>query len=98
MAVFDLLFAGTDTSQMTFRWLLLHMIHNMKIELKLRQEIESEIGDRMPTHDDRNRCHYTMAFIAEGLRHSNSVQLGVQHKAVVTSKLGNSQSSCKIHL
>ena len=88
MAVFDLFIAGTDTSQMTFRWLLLHMTYNKEIERKLREEIESEIGDRMPTHEDRNRCHYVMAFISETLRISNIIPTGLQHKAVVTSKIG----------
>ena len=91
MAVFDLFFAGTDTSQLTFRWLLLHLTYNKVFERKLREEIESEIGDRMPTHEDRNRCHYCMAFISETLRFSNIVPLGVQHVAIVDNKIGNSK-------
>ena len=90
MAVFDLFFAGTDTSQMTFRWLLLHLTYNKEIEKKLREEIESVIGDRMPTHEDRNRCHYVMAFISETLRFSNIAPTGLQHVAVVDNKIGNS--------
>ncbi|CAG2102531.1 unnamed protein product, partial [Medioppia subpectinata] len=54
---------------------------------KLRQEIESQIGDRMPTHEDRNRCHYVMAFIAETLRARNVVPSGLPHKAIVNTKL-----------
>ena len=59
-----------------------------EVQQKLRQEIESSIGDRIPTHEDRNRCHYVMAFIAETMRYRNVVPMGVAHKAVVTSKIG----------
>ncbi|CAG2122785.1 unnamed protein product, partial [Medioppia subpectinata] len=59
------------------------------MQQKLRQEIESQIGDRMPTHEDRNRCHYVMAFIAETLRVKNVVPSGVFHRAVVDSTIGN---------
>ena len=88
MAVFDMFLAGTDTSQMTFRWILLHMTYNKEIERKLREEIESVIGDRMPTHEDRNRCHYVMASISETLRFSNIIPVGLQKKTMVTSKIG----------
>ena len=43
----------------------------------------------MPTHEDRNRCHYCMAFISETLRLRNVAPTGLPHKAVVTSKIGD---------
>ncbi|CAG2102041.1 unnamed protein product [Medioppia subpectinata] len=89
MTVFDMFFAGTDTSQQTFQWILLLMTYYPEMQQKLRQGIESQIGDRMPTHEDRNRCHYVMAFIAETLRLRNVVPSGIPHKAVVTSTIGN---------
>ena len=87
-ALFDLFFAGTDTSQTTFRWILFLMTYYPEVEKKLRQEIENEIGDRIPTHEDRDRCHYVMAVISETLRLRNIAPTGVNHKAVVTSKIG----------
>ena len=89
MVVFDLFFAGTETSQSTFRWFLLHMLYDKNIEKRLRKEVNEQIGDRIPTHEDRNRCHYVMAFITETLRHSNVVPSGVQHKTMVNTKLGD---------
>mgnify|MGYP004534001663 CR=1 FL=1 len=80
MAVFDLFLAGTQTSRMTFRWSLLHMLYNKDIEKKLRREVETVIGDRIPTHEDKNRCHYVMAFISETLRHSNMIAQGVNQQ------------------
>ena len=56
---------------------------------RLREEIESEIGDRIPTHEDRNRCHYVMAFISEALRFRNVTSpTGHFHSAVVRSTIG----------
>ena len=89
MALFDLFFAGTDSSQTVFRWLVLYLTYDIEILRKLRHEIECEIGDRIPTHEDKNRCHYVMAFISETLRLNNIIPQGVQHKAVVTTKIGN---------
>ncbi|CAG2100869.1 unnamed protein product, partial [Medioppia subpectinata] len=87
MTVLDLFFAGADTSQQTFQWILLLMTYYPEMHQKLRQEIESQIGDRMPTHEDRNRCHYVMAFIAESLRFRNIVPQGLPHKAIVRSTI-----------
>ncbi|CAG2109133.1 unnamed protein product [Medioppia subpectinata] len=87
MAIFDIFLAGTDTSQHTFQWIVLLMSYYPEMQQKLRQEIESQIGDRMPTHEDRNRCHYVMAFIAETLRFRNVVPTGLPHKTLVDTKL-----------
>ena len=87
-SVLDLFVAGTDTSQLTFQWMTLLLAYYPESQKRLRQEIESEIGDRIPTHEDRNRCHYVMAFISETLRLRNIVPTGLPHKAIVTSKIG----------
>ena len=89
LVVFDLFLAGTDTSQMTFQWLLLFLSYYPSVQRKLRQEIETQIGDRMPTHEDRNRCHYVMAFISETMRLRNINPLGASHKAMVQMQIGD---------
>ncbi|CAG2173725.1 unnamed protein product [Oppiella nova] len=78
----DLFLGGTDTSHVTFRWMILLMTYYPEMQRKLRQEIETQIGDRMPTHEDRNRCHYVMAFIAETMRFRNVTPQGVPHRTV----------------
>ncbi|CAG2181430.1 unnamed protein product, partial [Oppiella nova] len=88
MTIFDLFFAGTDTSQQTFQWLLILLTYYPEMQRKLRQEIETQIGDRMPTHEDRNRCHYVMAFITETLRFRNIIPQGVPHRAIVRTTIG----------
>ncbi|XP_054165687.1 steroid 17-alpha-hydroxylase/17,20 lyase-like [Oppia nitens] len=89
MAIFDLFFAGTDTSQLTFLWMLLFMSYYPQTQKQLRQEIDTQIGDRLPTHEDRQQCHYVMAFITETLRFRNVAPIGVPHRAVVRTKVGD---------
>ncbi|CAG2123235.1 unnamed protein product, partial [Medioppia subpectinata] len=83
ITIFDLFFAGTDTSQQTFQWMLLFIAYYPAVQRRLRAEVEAEVGaDRMPRHEDRNRCHYCMAFIAEALRYRNVAPFGVGHNTV----------------
>ncbi|XP_054158509.1 uncharacterized protein LOC128956821 [Oppia nitens] len=89
MAVFDLFIAGTDSSYLTLLWSLLLLAYYPDVQQKLRKEIESIIGDRMPSHDDRQRCHYVMAFMAEILRYKNPGPTGFFHKAMTTCKIGD---------
>ena len=87
-SMWDLFFAGIDTSQTTMNWILFLMIYYSEVLQKLRQEIESEIGDRIPTHEDRDKCHYVQAVITESLRFRNIAPTGLNHKAIVRSKIG----------
>ncbi|XP_054154801.1 steroid 17-alpha-hydroxylase/17,20 lyase-like [Oppia nitens] len=89
MSLMDLFFAGTDTTHFTFRWLLLVLAYYPAIQTRLRQEILAEIGDRMPSHEDRHRCHYLMSYISETLRFRNVIPMGVYHKSVTTSRIGD---------
>ncbi|XP_054154605.1 steroid 17-alpha-hydroxylase/17,20 lyase-like [Oppia nitens] len=89
MTVFDMFFAGIDTTYNTFLWLLLFLSNDLLVQKKLRNEILDKIGDRLPTLDDRHRCHYIMAFISETLRFRNVTPIAVSHKAIVDSKIGN---------
>ena len=88
LVIGDLFLAGTDNSSTSLSWQVLYMTQNDGVEDKLREEIDNVIGDRMPTHEDRNRCHYCMAFISEVMRIRQVVPGGIPHKAVVTSKIG----------
>ena len=88
MIAFDIFIAGTETSRLTFRWFLLLLAYYPEIQKKLRQEIERQIGNRVPTHEDRNQCHYVMAFIAETLRLRNASPVGLPHMALADSEIG----------
>ncbi|XP_054154924.1 cytochrome P450 2E1-like [Oppia nitens] len=89
MCVFDMFFAGIETSEITFQWLLLLMTYYPEMQNRLKQEIETKIGNRLPRHQDRQQCPYVMAFIAETLRFRNVLPLGLPHKSMVDSKIGN---------
>ncbi|XP_054165685.1 steroid 17-alpha-hydroxylase/17,20 lyase-like [Oppia nitens] len=88
MVLFDILFAGTDSSQLTFQWMLLFLVYYPHIDQKLRQEIETVIGDRLATHEDRHHCHYAMAFISESLRLRNVAPIGLPHKTLERTTVG----------
>ncbi|XP_054165765.1 steroid 17-alpha-hydroxylase/17,20 lyase-like [Oppia nitens] len=88
MIVYDLFFAGNDTTQRTFQWLLLLIAYYPDVQKRLKDEIESHIGDRRARHEDRQQCPYTMAMMAETLRYRNVARFGVTHKAMVDTKIG----------
>lgn len=88
MACYDMMIGGTDTSFGTFAWMLLYMCRYEEVGDRLRQEIESVIGDRKPTHEDRAHCHYVMAFISEVMRAKNTFPQGLIHKATATCEIG----------
>ena len=78
--------------------MLLLLSNYPEIQKKLRQEIDSNIGDRMPVQEDKNKCHYVNAFISELLRFRNIAPFGVFHKAVVQSKIGNQLINIKRYI
>lgn len=78
--VFDLFFAGTDTTKNTLAWIFLFICKNPQMQERIRKEIKEVVGEEQaqPTHKDD--CHYTMAFIAEVMRHRTITPAGVPHK------------------
>jgi len=69
--IFNIFLAGTDTTQLTLRWMLLFMIKYPEMQRKLRAEIYNEIGDRVALLEDKSKLNYVMAYITEVLRSSN---------------------------
>lgn len=51
----DLLEAGVETVSNTAVFMLLHVVRDQKIQKRLQQEIDMEIGSRQPSLTDRNR-------------------------------------------
>jgi ecdysteroid 25-hydroxylase CYP306A1 len=80
--VFDLFFAGTDTTKNTLAWIFLFICKNPDMQERIRKEIADVVGNSettaLPSHKDD--CHYTMAFIAEVMRHRTITPAGVPHK------------------
>ena len=61
-----------------------------EMQIRMRKEVEDQIGDRMPVQDDRNNCHYINAFISECLRHRVGVPLSVPHKTICDVEISKS--------
>ncbi len=63
-----IVFAGHDTTAMTLTWIFYHLAQDARIEEKLRAEIQSVLGDRLPTLEDIEHMPYTQMVIQEALR------------------------------
>ena len=74
--------AGTETTQLTLRWILLFMANYPSMQKRMRNEVEEQIGDRIPVQNDKQNCHYINAFISETLRHRIVVPLAAPRKTV----------------
>lgn len=53
----------------------------------MREEIESVIGDEVPTIEHKANCHLVNAFVVETMRYRTVVPLGVPHRALVDSNI-----------
>lgn len=87
--IFNLFFAGSDTSNYMMRWIILLMANNLEMQTKLRDEIETVIGDRVALLEDRMKCHYVNAFISECLRFRPVAPISLSHAAMCDAKIGN---------
>jgi cytochrome P450 len=63
------------------------MANYTDMQIKMRNEIENIIGDRIALHEDKNSCHYVNAFISETLRFRPVAPLGVPHRALVDTQI-----------
>jgi cytochrome P450 family 2 subfamily U polypeptide 1 len=88
MIIHDLYAAGTDTTQTTLRWSILALINYPHIQDKIAKEITDNIGDRIPTQDDKKLLPYTYAFVMEVLRHWPPAPLGIDHLSAADGEIG----------
>lgn len=80
--IFDLFFAGTDTTKNTLAWIFLLACKHADLQERMRKEIISVIGplENIPSPEHKEECHYTMAFIHECMRYRSITPNGVPHK------------------
>ena len=86
-AVSDLFSAGTDTTRMTLCWFFLIMCKYPETQEKMRQEVDTVIGENYPQVEDKENCPYINAFISESMRFRTIVPQGVAHKATVDTEI-----------
>ena len=77
--LFDLFFAGADTTAITLDWAMLYMVLNPDIQTKVRQELDQNIGSKKAKMNERNEIPYTEATIHEIQRKANILPLSVFH-------------------
>lgn len=81
--IFDLFANGTDAQKCVLQWIFVFVTRHPDMQDKMRQEVDSVIGDRDPEIPDRANCHYVTAFIAEVMRFRPFAPTGMMHKVTV---------------
>ena len=85
--LFDIFLAGTDTTRMTLQWAFLILANEPDLQEKIREEIETQVGDDIPTLEHKVNCHIINSFLAEVLRF-RPIAGFVGHKTIEDTTLG----------
>nr|ACI94903.1 cytochrome P450 CYP379A1 [Carcinus maenas] len=87
--LFDMFFAGSETTVNTFTWLCCYLAANPQAQLKLQAEIDEVLPNgALPTLMEKSRMPYTEAVINEVMRVCALVNFGLQHMAANNTTLG----------
>lgn len=70
-----LFFGGRETTQWATAWALSLLADDPDALARLVAEIDTVVGDRLPTEDDLEPLQYTRAVINEALRHQGALML-----------------------
>ncbi|KAI6184603.1 hypothetical protein M3Y97_00614200 [Aphelenchoides bicaudatus] len=80
--VFDLWFAGQETTSSTMTWGLAYIIRHPEVQKRMQDEMDKAIGsDRMITVSDKPSLPYTQAVVLEIQRMANIVAINLPRKA-----------------
>ncbi|XP_071961415.1 steroid 17-alpha-hydroxylase/17,20 lyase-like [Antedon mediterranea] len=85
----DLFSAGTDTTTSTLLWGIACLMDNPDVQKKIKKELDEVIGDRPSSLSDRGKLPYTEATIMEIMRYGTVAPIGVTHRAIKDSTIGN---------
>ncbi|XP_070566462.1 steroid 17-alpha-hydroxylase/17,20 lyase-like [Ptychodera flava] len=81
-------FAGSDTVMNTLLWALLYMVTFPKVQAKVQDQIDQEVGREQPvTMDHQKQLPYLNATICEIQRYSSQAVLGVPHCAATDTQV-----------
>ncbi|XP_031631252.1 probable cytochrome P450 303a1 [Contarinia nasturtii] len=84
----DMFVAGSDTTNKSMGFLMLHLIRNPDIQTRMQEEIDRVIGrNRLPTLEDRAKMPFCEASVLEGIRMFMGYTFGVPHRALRDTKL-----------
>ncbi|XP_068696659.1 steroid 17-alpha-hydroxylase/17,20 lyase-like [Montipora foliosa] len=85
--VYDMFFAGYETTSTALRFVLAFMVMYPKYQEGIQRELDDLLGERRPTLDDRSDLPLVQAAILESLRVGNIVPLALAHKAIEDTTL-----------
>ncbi|XP_040567235.1 cytochrome P450 18a1 [Lepeophtheirus salmonis] len=78
--ILDLFSASVETTRTSLLWAIVFMLHNPKILSKVRDELNSVVGeDNLPQLSDMIKLPYTRATLYEIMRRSSVVPMGTTH-------------------
>jgi methyl farnesoate epoxidase / farnesoate epoxidase len=84
----DLFQAGSETTSNTLSFGIIYLIHNPRVQVRLRKEMDAVIGrERLPCLNDRPLLPYTEATICEIQRLSTVAPLGIVHRNLAATTL-----------
>ncbi|GAB6027681.1 Cytochrome P450 2 sub R member 1 [Chamberlinius hualienensis] len=87
-ALWNLFFAGFETTSTTCNWAFLYMAHFPDVQQKIVEEIEAVVGkDRLPTLNDVPRLTYLQAAVLEIYRYSSVIPLSVPHRTTTETQV-----------
>lgn len=83
----NLFVAGTETTTVTLCWALFYLARNPDLQNEIWEEMQSQIGSRLPTNADRKKLPLIMATIMEVQRMADLDPVGVARRTLAPTKV-----------
>ncbi|CAH1802141.1 unnamed protein product [Owenia fusiformis] len=78
----DITIAGTMTTTAQIKSMIALTVDYPKVQQKLQDEIETVLGQRLPTYEDRRSMPYMEAFILESMRYMSEAAVAIPHETL----------------
>lgn len=86
----DIFFAGIDTSRLSLRFAILHMVAYPEIQRKVQDEVDRVVGPaELPSLRHRSELSYTEAVLHESMRLSSIAPTGIPHMTTCDTSVGS---------
>ncbi|EDO30875.1 predicted protein [Nematostella vectensis] len=87
LMMMDVYLAGLETTVTSLRWIIAYLMNNQEVQSRVQSRIDDVIGDRRPLMSDRQGLPYMEALVAEVLRLSPPIPLGLPHKSILDTTI-----------